>query len=230
LLGKLSIREFEPKTYYHNEFLRYYKLPDAESIPLPVEKSDDILLDTMIIHEILVGDDVVKKLQKRLREYDSKLILLDRVGIEAINMEKKKYNRIYTYDEIEEAVKKTGPYEIIQVDHAHPEIIKAKDLSDNGMNLGQDYEDLSYADCILLRVHLTHVFLTRPASLLTRDNALGRVAKSEGRKSISTSASYTWKTIYSCPGCHTEHTRGGECPNCATQLKIKEERKYENGF
>jgi len=203
-------------------------LPNAELIPLPVEKSDDILPDTMIIHEILIGGDVVKILQKRLREYDSKLILFDRVVKETKNMEKKEYNRIYTIDEIEETVEKIVPCEKKQVDYTHPEIIKAQDLYDTRMNLGSDYEDLSYVDCILLKVHVTQALLTRPASLLTRENALGRVAKSEGRKTIS--ISYTWKTIYFCPGCYTEHTREGKCPNCATPLKFGEKRKYENQF
>lgn len=194
----------------------------------PVKKSDDILLDTMIIHEILVGGDIVELLQNRLRKYDSKLILLDRVTKEVKNMEITKHNRIYTMDEIEEAVEKVGPCEKITVNRAHPEIIKAKDLYDeDAMYVGHDADDLSETDWILERVHITQVFLTRPASLLTRENALSSVVKSEGRESISTSTSHTWKTIYSCPGCHTEHNRKGECPICGTQLKFKENRKYE---
>jgi UPF0271 protein len=60
--------------------------------------------------------------------------------------------------------------------------------------------------------------------IISDDFAITNVAKNIGLKIspiMTNGFQDTGKWVHYCPGCHTTHTSGKECPNCGTVLKRK---------
>ncbi len=175
----------------------------------PVNEKDDILIDTMIINHILfaLGEEfdkeeydknnpynpsqydlensryVVQTIKKRL-ECGSKLILLDYVQNEIIDVKKRRYKKTYTKSQIEDALKKIGKCDTVTV-YEEEMLEDAECLYRNKTyHKWLTHEPLSPVDCILLKVHVTQGLMdtTSTASLLTEDQPLQNACKSEGRE------------------------------------------------
>ena len=144
-------------------------MAERESSKTTSKQSDDILLDSMIIHHILASGNIVKNLQNIMNEYDSKFILLDKVNEEFKNMEQREYGKTYTDEHIEEKLSKIGMFEKISVDYENKEIIKAKIMYQSEKYYDLYGENISYVDYILLQVHITQALVSRPTSVLTED-------------------------------------------------------------
>jgi|APSaa5957512493_1039668.scaffolds.fasta_scaffold77430_2 hypothetical protein len=198
-------------------------MAERESSKTTSKQSDDILLDSMIIHHILAGGNIVKNLQNIMNEYDSKFILLDKVNEEFKNMEQREYGKTYTDEHIEEKLSKIGMFEKISVDYENKEIIKAKIMYQSEKYYDLYGENISYVDYILLQVHITQALVSRPTSVLTEDWGLIRAADQEGRSTMKVNYSWNTKNWY-CPGCrntlhHKNHQKNLQCQNCGTMLK-----------
>ena len=175
----------------------------------PVNEKDDILIDTMIINHILfaLGEEfdeeeynknnprnpsqydlehsryVVQTIKERL-ECGSKLILLDHVQNEIIDVKKRRYKKTYTKSQIEDALKKIGKcdtvtvYEEVMLEDAY--CLYHKKTYHKWLT----HEPLSLVDCILLKVHVTQGLMdtTSTVSLLTEDRPLQVACESEGRE------------------------------------------------
>ncbi len=151
---------------------------------IPSKPSDDILLDTMIIHSIFSGTPpVVKRLQNMMNEHGSKLILLDRVVTEFINMEKANYGKSYNSSDVTRMLFDVDcSFKEIELDKNNEQIMKIISHFSNIRELDED--DLSEVDTFLLEIHLTQLFLSNPASLLTWDINLQSKAYSQGRPTM----------------------------------------------
>jgi hypothetical protein len=187
-----------------------------------VKQNDDILLDSMIIHHILEGGEIVKNLKETVNA-NSKLILLDRVNEEFKNMEQKEYRKTYTDENIIKKLSEVRVIEKINIDYENKEIIQAKTMYQSEKYHDVYGENLSYVDYILLQVHVTQSLLSRPASLLTEDWGIIRAAEKEGRTTFKLNYSWNIKNWY-CPGCknlchHNNPKKNPKCQNCGTLLK-----------
>ena len=89
-----------------------------------------------------------------------------------------------------------------------------------------DYQQLSKQDLsiIALGVELN-------GQLITDDFAISNVAKNLGLQVsplMTKGISDVGKWVHYCPGCHTNHESGKECPSCGTPLKRKLLKKTES--
>lgn len=175
----------------------------SESNPPPVLESDDILIDTMMISQILqvkwqyelidqhfrwkhnleISTYNVQKIKGRLDKHNSKLILLNIIEDETIDMKLRTYGITYSENDIEDALSAIGDCHKVFVNDSPKLIDQALDLHKN-----QDYDcpkgKLSREDCFLLIMHVTQPqrLLTRPASLLTEEECLQIASNVEGRQ------------------------------------------------
>ena len=169
---------------------------------LSVKKNDDILLDSMIISHILmvkggfeyknqlfswkhnleISKDVVQKIKNRLDKYNSKLILLDIVERETINMMKKEYQKKYDNEYVENALLEIGQVKKIFLDDLKELATNALFIFDTQPHDCPNGGALSYVDCVLLKIHVTPQLWTKPVSLLTEDECLQKAAFTEGRE------------------------------------------------
>jgi len=172
----------------------------------PVKESDDILLDSMMIGHMLMAKwqyelkdqhyhwkhnlenskYIVQKIKDRLSKCKSKskLILLNIIEEETIDMKKRKYGITYSEKDIENVLSEIGDFEKVFVEDSPILIREVLSLYD-----AQSYDCpnggiLSPQDCYLLKIHVTQpqYLLTRPASLLTEDECLQKAALTEGRE------------------------------------------------
>ncbi len=134
-----------------------------------------LLLDSMIIHEIINNENIVEKLTKKIQGTEKNLVLIDRILIETIHMEKQEYNVLLTQDQIIESLREIGTVKKIQIDYADKEMIKARKIFDSKKHVNDEGVQLSETDCILLQMHLT-----KRVQLITRDRLLIRAAEAEG--------------------------------------------------
>ena len=134
-----------------------------------------LLLDSMIIHEIINNENIVEKLTKKIQGTEKNLVLIDRILIETIHMEKQEYNVLLTQDQIIESLREIGTVKKIQIDYADKEMIKAREIFDSKKHVNDEGVQLSETDCILLQMHLT-----KRVQLITRDRLLIRAAEAEG--------------------------------------------------
>lgn len=142
----------------------------------------NLLLDTMIIHQLINGQPIGMLVSKS--SASDNLVILDRILHETINMEKEKYGVSFTSEEIMEKLQQSGKIEIIQVDHASEEITNARTIYESKKYSNEDGIALSETDCILLGMHLA-----RRGDLVTFDRALIEAADLEGRPATLTTAS-----------------------------------------
>jgi len=134
-----------------------------------------LLLDSMIIHEIINNENIVEKLTKKIQGTEKNLVLIDRILIETIHMEKQEYNVLLTQDQIIESLREIGTVKKIQIDYADKEMIKARKIFDSKKHVNDEGVQLSETDCILLQMHLT-----KRVQLITRDRLLIKAAEVEG--------------------------------------------------
>ncbi len=139
------------------------------------EKITYLLLDSMIIHEIINNENIVEKLTKKIQGTEKNLVLVDRILIETIHMEKQEYSMSLTQDQIIKSLRKIGTVKKIQIDHADKEMIKAREIFDSKKYVNEKGVPLSVTDCILLQMHLTE-----QVQLITRDRLLIKAANTEG--------------------------------------------------
>lgn len=139
------------------------------------EKIIHLLLDSMIIHEIINNENIVEKLTKKIQGTEKNLVLVDRILIEIIHMEKQEYGVSLTQDQIIESLRKIGTVKKIQIDYADKEMLKAREIFDSKKYVNEKGVPLSVTDCILLQMHLTE-----RVQLITLDRLLIKAAEVEG--------------------------------------------------
>ena len=82
-----------------------------------------------------------------------------------------------------------------------------------------DYQQLSKQDLSIIALGIE-----MDGQIITDDFAISNVAKNLGLKIsplMTEGISDVGKWIHYCPGCHTNHKSGRECPSCGTPLKRK---------
>lgn len=134
-----------------------------------------LLLDSMIIHEIINNENIVEELTKKIQGTEKNLVLVDRILIETIHMEKQEYSVSLTQDQIIKSLRKIGTVKKIQIDYADKEMLKAREIFDSKKYVNEEGVPLSVTDCILLQMHLTE-----QVQLITRDRLLIKAAEIEG--------------------------------------------------
>ena len=134
-----------------------------------------LLLDSMIIHQ-MINNSSSRVFVNDVSNYNLCLVVLDRVLIETIRMEKHEYGVSLTTPDIIERLERIGPVETIPVDHASPDMIAARELCDSQKYVNSNDVGLSATDCMLLQMHLKGA-----GELVTHDKTLIHAAKSEGR-------------------------------------------------
>ena len=134
-----------------------------------------LLLDSMIIHK-MINNSSGQIFVNDVSNYNLCLIVLDRILIETIHMEKQEYDVSLTKSDIIEKLERVGPVETIQVDHASLDMIAARELCDSRKYVNSDDVGLSATDCMLLQMHLKGA-----GDLLTHDKTLINAAEREGR-------------------------------------------------
>ena len=134
-----------------------------------------LLLDSMIIHQ-MINNSSNQIFVNDVSNYNLCLIVLDRILIETIHMEKQEYGVSLTTPDIIEKLERIGPVETIPVDHASPDMIAARELCDSKKYVNSNGVGLSATDCMLLQMHLKGA-----GELITRDKTLINAAKNEGR-------------------------------------------------
>jgi len=139
------------------------------------KKITHLLLDSMIIHEIINNENIVEKLTKKIQGTEKNLVLVDRILIETIHMEKQEYSVSLTQDQIIKSLRKVGTVKKIQIDYADKEMLKAREIFDSKKYVNEEGIPLSVTDCILLQMHLT-----KQVQLITRDSLLIKAAEAEG--------------------------------------------------
>lgn len=158
------------------------ELPDtAISTVQKGQKNQDarLLLDSMIIHQILNGHPV-RAFTRAMSNPNKTLLILDRILIETIHMEKYEYGVSLTREQIIDKLKVIAPVEILQVDHASTEMINSRNIYDSAKYVNSKGTALSETDCILLQMHLNN-----SADLVTHDKTLIMAAGQEGRSLLS---------------------------------------------
>ena len=168
----------------------------------PVHRNDDILLDTMMIihllrvkegkeyedpllpwkHNLEISKNVVQTIKKRLQEYDSKLILLDRVEEETITVMERETDKICDTEYVKNTLLEMGDFKKIFYEDSKELIRDASFIYDTQPYVCPNGGTLSDVDCLLLKIHVDQHLLTKPASLLTEDVCLQNAAFSEGRE------------------------------------------------
>ena len=139
------------------------------------KKLKRLLLDSMIIHQ-MINNPSKQIFVNDVSNYNICLIVLDRILIETINMEKQEYAVSLTKSDIIEKLEQIGSVEIIPVDHASKDMIVARDLCESKKYVNDQGIGLSATDCMLLQIHLKG-----EAELATRDKTLIDAAQKEGR-------------------------------------------------
>jgi len=151
------------------------ELPTIKTSEQSTKKITHLLLDSMIIHEIINNENIIENLTKKIQGTEKNLVLVDRILIETIHMEKEEYSVSLIQDQIIESVRKIGTVKKIQIDHADKEMIKAREIFDSKKYVNEEGIPLSETDCILLQMHLT-----KRVQLITRDRLLIKAAEAEG--------------------------------------------------
>lgn len=138
-----------------------------------------MVLDSMIVHQIINDKETEKIIEYIKKSSNSKIMVIDRILNETINMEEKEYGRKHTQNSIINKIAKVGEVKTFNVNHAAPSMIRAREIADSKKYVNDKGIGLSYTDCILLILHVE-----RFANVMTRDKLLIRAAESEGRKII----------------------------------------------
>lgn len=136
----------------------------------------DLLLDTMMIHDYLSGIDISKNLQLRSGRNDLKIILLDRIIRETINMSRDRYGKNFQYDEIIQKISQLGHTRIEKIDHASKSSLRARELFESEKYKNDLGVPLSETDCLLLVWYLEN-----DVDLITRDRLMIDASTQEGR-------------------------------------------------
>lgn len=135
-------------------------------------KTVDLLLDTMIIHQLLNGasiHDLADTGNNPIR-----LVVLDRILIETEHMEKTKYDVTVEGQEMVGKLEEIGTVKKIQLDHATEPLINARELYLSKKYANDQGEELSETDCILLQMAME-----LDARLITQDKTLMRAWQKE---------------------------------------------------
>ena len=140
----------------------------------PEKKSVNLLLDTMIIHQLINGKSI-HELTDYIYNSSLKLIVLDRILIETEHMEKDKYGVLVTGADIINELEKVGTVESIRLNHATEPLINARELYQSKKYVNSYGVELSETDCILLQMALTLDDVT----LVTQDKTLMRALQKE---------------------------------------------------
>ena len=133
-----------------------------------------LLIDTMIIHKLINGQSIYK-IVPGISRYTINLIVLDRILIETIHMEKQEYNVQITTQDIIKKLQKIGTVTSMNIDHASKDMIKARELSDSKKYVNDKGIPLSMTDCILLQTYLK----LQDVKLVTFDKTLRNAANIE---------------------------------------------------